>query len=158
MAECIALAVQNVAPTITSGGMPQSIELRIFNDAVTAMSELNEAMPDLILLDVLLSGPDGFTFLNDLVSYHDTARIPVILITSIDMSGHDLAHYGVIGVLNKNTMTPDDIKAAIAYAFGRIANGGTSGAASTVSGVPELPNSVISENNISGVNIATGEE
>ena len=83
---------------------------RIFSNAIEAMSALDDELPGLIFLDILLTGPDGFTFLNELISYSDTARIPVVVVSSLDFSGKDLSSYGVVGVLNKDTMTPDEIK------------------------------------------------
>ena len=44
----------------------------------------------MIFLDILLTGPDGFTFLNELISYSDTAKIPIVIVSSLDFSGKDL--------------------------------------------------------------------
>lgn len=93
--------------------LPELPEIDTFYDAVSAMDAVSEAIPDLIILDVLLSGPDGFTFLNELASYQDTAKIPVILMSSLDFSEQDLSHYGVVCILDKSTMTPQDISAAV---------------------------------------------
>jgi len=116
MAECIAMAARS-REQLEPNGQKQPPFVMIFNDAVTAMKSLDEDTPDVILLDILLTGPDGFTFLNELVSYKDTASIPVVLITSLDLSDRNLEHYGVIGTLSKSTMTPEDIQAAIAAAL-----------------------------------------
>ena len=96
MAECIARAVDQ--PT------------KIFSNAIEAVAALNDTLPDLIFLDILLDGPDGFTFLNEIVSYQDTAKIPIVIVTSLDVTNLDLAQYGVIGVLSKEQMTPEEIK------------------------------------------------
>lgn len=97
MAECIALAAGE--------------DVLIFSNAIEAMNEISDGVvPELIFLDVLLDGPDGFTFLNELASYTDTARIPVVLVSSLDFSGQDLSSYGVVGVLDKSKMKPEDIK------------------------------------------------
>ncbi len=96
MAKCIANATKK--------------ETRIFSNAIEAMDALDVEIPSLIYLDVLLTGPDGFTFLNELISYSDTAKIPIVIVSSLDFSGKDLSSYGVVGVLNKDTMTPDDIR------------------------------------------------
>lgn len=96
MAKCIASATKK--------------ETRIFSNAIEAMDALDVEMPKLIFLDILLTGPDGFTFLNELISYSDTARIPIVIVSSLDFSGKDLSSYGVVGILNKDTMTPDEIK------------------------------------------------
>lgn len=111
MADCLAAAIAGVAE--------EPFEYGIFNDAVTAMAAVNERLPDVILLDVMLSGPDGFTFLNEMISYHDTANIPVILISTLDLTHRNLSHYGVVKVLDKSKMTPEDIYAAIQEALVR---------------------------------------
>ena len=97
MSECIARSCKNK-------------DVRIFSNAVLAMNAINEGeLPDLIFLDVLLDGPDGFTFLNEMVSYVDTAKIPVVIVSSLNFGEKELTEYGVVGVLNKDIMTPEDI-------------------------------------------------
>ena len=95
MAECIARAC----------GRPT----RIFSNVIDAMQALDDELPDLIFLDILLDGPDGFTFLNETISYADTAKIPVVIVSSLDFSNRDLSVYGVVGTLNKDSFTPKDI-------------------------------------------------
>lgn len=97
MAECIARACDGRA-------------VKVFSNAVEAMAAMNEGIPELIFLDILLDGPDGFTFLNELISYTDTARIPIVIVSSLDFKDKDLTEYGVVGVLDKATMTPQEIK------------------------------------------------
>lgn len=114
MAECIARAV--TAPPAQSN--PQETDHRsffckIFPDAISAMSEIERKLPDLILLDILLSGPDGFTLLNELGSYADTAEIPIIIVTSLNLSLRDLPHYNVAAVLDKSAMTPALIQKSV---------------------------------------------
>ena len=85
-------------------------EVKIFSNAIEAMEEISEGeIPKLIFLDILLDGPDGWTFLNEMVSYSDTAKIPIVIVSSLDFSGKDLSAYGVVGVLNKETMRPEEI-------------------------------------------------
>lgn len=113
MADCIALSVRGATETLPDGTESTPPDVLVFNDAVSAISSIDTDLPDVILLDIMLSGPDGFTFLNELVSYHDTARIPVALITSLNLDNRNLDHYGVFRILNKGTMTPADIQAAV---------------------------------------------
>lgn len=110
MAECLARAAKQALP----GG---AVGIRTFGDAITATAELAEHLPDLIILDILLSGPDGFTFLNELISYQDTAAIPVIVVSSLDLAGEQLADYGVVATLCKDFMTPQALQAAIRAAW-----------------------------------------
>ena len=51
MAECVARATKK--------------ETKIFHNAIEAMNALDDGLPELIFLDILLDGPDGFTFLNE---------------------------------------------------------------------------------------------
>lgn len=99
MAECIALSVQQI----------RDVEVEIFGDVITAVQALDAGLPQLIFLDILLDGPDGFTLLNELNSYSDTAEIPIIIASSLSFSKQDLLPYGVVEVLNKETMMPEQI-------------------------------------------------
>lgn len=83
---------------------------RIFSDVLEAISALDSDFPCLIFLDILLTGPDGFTLLNELASYEDTARIPIVIVSSLDFSGKDLSSYGVVATLKKEELTPKEIK------------------------------------------------
>ena len=97
MAECIGRACKN-------------FEVRIFGDAISAMEEISDgAIPSLIFLDILLDGPDGFTFLNEMASYSDTVKVPIVVVSSLDFTNKNLSNYGVVGVLNKDNMMPEDI-------------------------------------------------
>lgn len=87
----------------------KNLVVKTFANALDAMNSLDD-LPDLIFLDILLPGPDGFTFLNELASYPDTAKIPVVLITSLNLPETDLSIYGVRGILNKEKMKPEEVK------------------------------------------------
>lgn len=85
-------------------------DVKIFSNAIEAMNQIDKTFPDLIFLDVLLTGPDGFTFLNEIASYSDTAKIPIVIISSLDLKDKDLSVYGVVGVLNKDSLVPKEVK------------------------------------------------
>jgi len=84
-------------------------------DALAAIDSLDSEAPQVIMLDVLLAGPNAFTLLHEIRSHADLASIPVILCTnSVDsMQDFDLASYGVVDLLNKATVTPNDLILAI---------------------------------------------
>ena len=88
------------------------IPLQIFYNAIeanAAFSELREdELPSLTILDILLTGPDGFTLLNELLSYPETSQIPVLLISSLNLGQMSLQAYNVRAILNKETFTPAD--------------------------------------------------
>lgn len=98
MAECIVRACEGCG------------EVRVFANAIEAIQMLDEGLPDLIFLDILLDGPNGFTFLNEMASYADTARVPIVIVTSLDLVGKNLAEYGVVGILQKDKMVPREIR------------------------------------------------
>lgn len=80
------------------------------NNAIDAMNLIGEVgVPEMVFLDVMLTGPDGFTFLNEMASYADTAKVPVVIVSERDFSAFDLRDYNVVGFLNKNTMKPEDV-------------------------------------------------
>lgn len=100
MADCIAL---NCRP----------YPCRIFTNAISAIQQIDQNPPTLIFLDILLDGPDGFTFLHELASYPDTMKTPIILVSSLSLSGSDFSKYGVVGVLDKTIMTPKEIRSYV---------------------------------------------
>ena len=88
-------------------------EVRTFSNAIDAINALGMKIPDLIFLDILLDGPDGFTYLDEIASYSDTNSIPTVLISSLYHELPKLKDYNVIAYLDKTKFTPDDIKEII---------------------------------------------
>ena len=85
-------------------------KVKIFKNIPEIMLALDEEpLPNLIFLDVLLPGFDGFSFLNEIATYSDTSKIPIILVSSLDFKEKDLKIYGVKGILKKEEMTPKEI-------------------------------------------------
>ena len=100
-ADCIEHAIEKSAV--------KNLKIRKFKNALDAMNSLESPLPSLIFLDILLPGADGFTFLNELASYPDTAKIPVVLVTSLALPETDLSIYGIKGILDKETMKPEEV-------------------------------------------------
>ena len=74
-----------------------------------ALEKVNEECPDIILLDVMMPGIDGFEVTRRLKGSFETRDIPIILITAFD-----IADYKVIGheagadeFLNKPVKAPE---------------------------------------------------
>ena len=87
----------------------KSLKIKTFTNALDAMNALETPLPKIIFLDILLPGPDGFTFLNELASYPDTAKIPIVLVTSLSLPETDLSIYHIQGILNKEKMKPTEV-------------------------------------------------
>ena len=83
--------------------------------ALGAIDTIDSARPHAILLDVLLTGTTALTLLHELRSHADLAVIPIVLATNIadQIELDDVASYGVKRILDKATMHPDDIAAAM---------------------------------------------
>ena len=54
------------------------------NDGSTALAMATEAQPDLVLLDVMMPGMDGFETCRRLKAQVETRHIPVVLVTALD--------------------------------------------------------------------------
>jgi len=52
------------------------------SDGEKALAAARDQMPDLILLDVMMPGKDGYETCNEIKSEESTSRIPVILFTA----------------------------------------------------------------------------
>ena len=91
-----------------------------FENAIEAIGALPDGCipPSVIILDVLLTGPDGFTFLNEIASYPDLSNIPVIIVSSLNFPMSSLDSYNVKKILNKTTMQPEDLSSAVIEVLG----------------------------------------
>ena len=84
-----------------------------FENGVDFFLELNNSLPDLILLDIMLPGDDGLTILDKLRKNHHTKDIPVIMLTAktteydkvigLDMGADDYISkpFGVMELLSR---------------------------------------------------------
>jgi CheY-like chemotaxis protein len=83
--------------------------------APSAIVKIDDVEPDIMILDVLLSGSTAFTLLHELQSYDDTGELPIILCTNMaeSIKLDDVASYGVKRIVDKTTMKPDDLIAAV---------------------------------------------
>jgi DNA-binding response OmpR family regulator len=70
-----------------------------------AWQKLNEELPSLILLDVLLSGSDGRELCREIKSTHATRHIPVIMFSGHPSAGVQYKMYGADSFLAKPVNT-----------------------------------------------------
>ena len=63
----------------------QGWEVREVTDAATALDRLGEAVPDLILLDLMMPDRGGMTLLAEIRGHDDWQSIPIIVITAADL-------------------------------------------------------------------------
>ncbi|GAB1448048.1 MAG: hybrid sensor histidine kinase/response regulator [Bacteroidia bacterium] len=67
---------------VIAGLLADEYEISIASNGETALSMLEKAQPDLILLDIMMPGMDGFETCKQLKSNPNTASIPVIFLTA----------------------------------------------------------------------------
>jgi CheY-like chemotaxis protein len=94
-------------------------EVTMAPHAPSAIAKIDEKQPDVIILDVLLTGSTAFALLHELQSYSDTKDVPIILCTNMaeSLNLEDLKMYGVRRIIDKTTMQPDDLAAAVRAAL-----------------------------------------
>lgn len=81
-------------------------------DGYDAMASVDQKQPDVIVLDILLPWANGIQLLHELVSYDDTARIPVVLFSAALPDNLDeavLRGYGVVATLDKTAVKPAQV-------------------------------------------------
>ena len=84
-------------------------------DGHIAMDMIDTEDYDLVIADVMLERGLVFDLLHELRSYEDTAKLPVILCTSLAqrITLKDVQKYGVLAVLDKATLTPKLLKESV---------------------------------------------
>lgn len=93
----------------------EGLSVRRTSNGHVAIELVDECMPRVVMLDLLLPGSTGMALLHELQSYRDTGKIPVVLCTNLAASLRldELRPYGVQRLLDKTTMHPDDVVAAV---------------------------------------------
>lgn len=86
--------------------------INISHTAGDAVSKIDALLPDLILLDILLSGHSAFALLNELQSYPDTFNIPIVICSDMaeNLDEEALRHYGVVHVVDKSKVSPQKLR------------------------------------------------
>ena len=79
--------------------------------AQAAIQAIDDISPDVIILDILLTGSTALALLHELQSYGDTGVIPIIICTNLadEISLENLGLYGVKQIIDKTKMEPDDL-------------------------------------------------
>ena len=85
--------------------------VKIAPDVWSGIEMLDDFKPVAIVLDVLMPAANGLSFLQEIMSYADTSKIPVLICSSIaDQLNFDyLKRAGVVRIIDKSTMQPADL-------------------------------------------------
>lgn len=94
------------------------VEVLVADSADAALGRLDEKPVDLIVLDMYLGSHNGIEFLHEILSYEDTNKLPVLILSAVHE--HDFAmpkdrwlHYGVVEYLYKPETKPGELVAAV---------------------------------------------
>ena len=76
-----------------------------------ALDRLNEVAPDVIILDLMMPEMNGFQLVAALQGHPQWRRIPVVVVTALDLTAEDRARLnsGVQSVLLKESFKPDEL-------------------------------------------------
>jgi CheY-like chemotaxis protein len=106
-------------PTARSvvGGLlaQENLEVVTAEHGLQALQRLEEAPPDLVILDLMMPVMDGMTFLGRLRELPRFAALPVVVVTAKDLTVQELRglEAGVTAVLRKGDQLKADLAAAI---------------------------------------------
>lgn len=81
----------------------EGYSVRSADSGAAALVEIDRAAPDLILLDLMMPGMDGFEFIRRLRAAPASAAVPVVVVTALDdpASRARVAAAGVAGTITK---------------------------------------------------------
>lgn len=85
------------------------------SNALEGIDLIDTAHPHAIILDLFMPGPNGIVLIHELRSHTDLGQIPIIVVSNSasDIDDSAMAAYGVHLVLDKTTMKPEDLVAAV---------------------------------------------
>jgi CheY-like chemotaxis protein len=92
-----------------------NLKTRVAENGVEALRYVEEQIPDLILLDIMMPKMSGFAVLARLRSAPSTRRIPIIVVTACGMNDRSsLMLPGVTEVVVKGTTDVEQFRALVA--------------------------------------------
>jgi DNA-binding response OmpR family regulator len=71
------------------------------NDSSKAIETVNKIRPDLIILDIMMPYPDGFTLCKMIRAESKFSKTPILIVTALDNSNSKAATFGANDYLTK---------------------------------------------------------
>lgn len=108
-----------VFETLSGNGL----ELREAADGEAALAEIAARKPDVIVLDLVMPGVDGFAVLERLRADPETRTIPVVILTARSLSGKERRSLQAraVQLLEKSSFSPQQMRALVGQALGELA-------------------------------------
>jgi putative two-component system response regulator len=101
---------------LLSGVLKAEYRIKVALNGEKALKVAAKSIPDLILLDVLMPGMDGFEVCRRLKEEPTTAHIPVIFVTGNESDNSKETQFGAVGTITK-PVDPVALKALIVSCF-----------------------------------------
>ena len=80
---------EKVSLKILSDLLKEDVDIALAKNGIQALEKVKQLKPDLILMDVLMPGIDGFEVISLLKANKETDSIPVIFITGLNSAGEE---------------------------------------------------------------------
>ena len=80
---------EKVSLKILSDLLKDDVDIALAKNGIQALDKISQVKPDLILMDVLMPGIDGFEVTKKLRANKATESIPVIFITGLNSAGEE---------------------------------------------------------------------
>jgi len=87
----------------------------VANSPEQAMTIIDTNIPYMIYLNLNLGSKNGITILNELQSWTDTRKVPIVLLSADGkrLNIADWEKYGVVEILDKTQLTPNSLNKSL---------------------------------------------
>lgn len=99
-----------------------NFQVIVASDGVTGLELVHRKRPDLILLDLMMPGMDGFAVVESLKTGANTRAIPIIVVTAKDITPaeRDFLNANVEAILHKGIFSEADLMRELGRVFDRL--------------------------------------
>lgn len=93
----------------------EGLKVQVVQDGQKVLSEIKESKPDLLLLDIVLPGMDGWEILQKIKECPELESLPIIIFSNLDqkLEVKKGLNLGAVKYLIKANYTPTEIMAEI---------------------------------------------
>jgi CheY-like chemotaxis protein len=100
---------------------PDGVTFREAPDGESALAQIGEQRPDVIVLDLIMPGVDGFEVLEHLQADDETRAIPVIVLSAARLSGDErrIVQERATSLLEKTAYSGTELRALVERALGK---------------------------------------
>ena len=94
-------------------------QVEIWESGLNAMKTILACKPDLLLLDVMLPGIDGYTLAMQITEHEATKDLPIIVPSGLEPSGAMFRRFSQVKAFMTKPFTPEDLLEKIVQALAK---------------------------------------